>query len=278
MTQVTPTCSVCGHGGLPADSARAGEALLDGGGLSGLPFPASVGRRLLLSAMRKPQGAVAGSGHLSAVPSLRASRFRDGRYDFRAYAYAVADLVPRDLVGGDPEERGQRLGAATRAWSGKLRDGMDLAAQDPASHGSPRPGQTFWPHRGGRDLSGRQGGRRPRSGNIQEGFDRRCYARGWERDRADSHAPDSRGLGQEPASIRRGRYRAGKYDPYGWLVGICWVGCQRIRARGERPQAIQGIRERSAAAGPSRSIASEALDSRHPSGCSQCGPSGLLPR
>jgi len=36
--------------------------------------------------MRKPQGAVAGSGHLSAVPSLRASRFRDGRYDFRAYA------------------------------------------------------------------------------------------------------------------------------------------------------------------------------------------------
>ena len=76
----------------------------------------------------------------------------DGGNDLRAHAHAAADLVPCDLVGGDPEERRQRprVAAGSRPW--KLRDSMDVAAQDSAGHGSSRTGAAQQAHRGGRDL------------------------------------------------------------------------------------------------------------------------------
>lgn len=72
----------------------------------------------------------------------------DRGYDLRENAHAVADLVPCDLVGGDPEERCQRprVAAGSRPW--KLRDGMDMAAQDSAGHGSSRKGAAQRAHRG----------------------------------------------------------------------------------------------------------------------------------
>jgi len=65
----------------------------------------------------------------------------DDGYDLRAHAHTAADLVPCDLVGGNPEERSQcpRVAAGSRPW--KLRDGMDMAAQDSAGHGSSRTGE-----------------------------------------------------------------------------------------------------------------------------------------
>ena len=55
------------------------------------------------------------------VHGLWAPGVGDGGHDLRGHAYPDDALVPGDLVGGQPEERRQRLGLAARPRFGQLR-------------------------------------------------------------------------------------------------------------------------------------------------------------
>ena len=72
---------------------------------------------------------------------------------------AAADMVPGDVVRDQPEERGERPGAAACPRPRQLRDLMDLAAQAAAGHGAARPRPPCRRDRGRRNLCGRPGRR-----------------------------------------------------------------------------------------------------------------------
>ena len=81
---------------------------------------------------------MAGARSAAGVRWLWLPNFSDSGNDLSGYTDTVARLVPRDVVGDDPEERCQRVGAATSARTEKIRDGMDMAAQIPARDGATR--------------------------------------------------------------------------------------------------------------------------------------------
>ena len=60
------------------------------------------------------------SGRAVSVRGLRLPDICDGWNDLSGHADAVARLVSRHVVGNNPEERRQRVGAATRAGAEEL--------------------------------------------------------------------------------------------------------------------------------------------------------------
>jgi len=72
---------------------------------------------------RTAQGlSLAGMSLSQAAPVSIAGDYLPGHED------SFAGLVPRDLVGDDPQERCQRFGTATRVGLEELRDRLDVAA------------------------------------------------------------------------------------------------------------------------------------------------------
>ena len=53
-----------------------------------------------------------GSCHFVPVLRVSATDLSDGRHNFPGHAEALGDLVPRDVVCDEPEERSQRIGAS----------------------------------------------------------------------------------------------------------------------------------------------------------------------
>jgi hypothetical protein len=101
---------------------------------------------------------------------------------------------------------------ATWTWLHKIRRAMV------------RPGRERLSGRIEGDIPWGDGGRRPRTGDVQESSGSRCCAIRWEWHRVDSDASNSRCLGGESAAVRGINGRIGQRDPHGWLVGICRIG------------------------------------------------------
>ena len=78
----------------------------------------------------------------------------DGGYDFPGHPQAVGPLVSDDVVGDQPEEWSQCSGLAEGSGTGKLQDGLDVAAQIASRDGSTGEGPFDRPGGGGRDLHG----------------------------------------------------------------------------------------------------------------------------
>ena len=92
------------------------------------------------AAVAAAQGGAASAAETRAraldVHGLWAPGVGDGGHDLRGHAYPADALVPGDLVGGQPEERRQRLGLAARPRFGQLPHGLDVAAQAPPRDGA----------------------------------------------------------------------------------------------------------------------------------------------
>ena len=69
------------------------------------------------------------------MSGLRTQSFGDRGNDLRGDTQAAGSVVPGNLVGNESEERSQCPGSATDSRAGKLRDGVDLAAQAAAGNG-----------------------------------------------------------------------------------------------------------------------------------------------
>ena len=63
-----------------------------------------------------------------AVRRMRLSILGDGRDNLSRHPYVAAVVVPRDVVGDDPEEWRQRFGAAASVGLAPVRDCLDVAA------------------------------------------------------------------------------------------------------------------------------------------------------
>ena len=61
--------------------------------------------------------------------------FSDSRHDLPGHTDSLAGLVPRDVVGDDPEERRPRLGVAASVGTEELRDCLN-----PTEKRDPGPG------------------------------------------------------------------------------------------------------------------------------------------
>ena len=70
---------------------------------------------------------------------MRLSGFADGGHDFPGYASAAAHLVSGDVVGDEPENRGECSGTAKHFGSGKLPHRLGAAAQAAARDGAAWP-------------------------------------------------------------------------------------------------------------------------------------------
>jgi len=127
LTQVTPTCSVCGGGRLSARSAGVGAPFLDRGGLQGVSVSTSLAGGILLSALWSSEG-MASLGFAMGVRGLSSSNFGDSGDDFSRQSAAADIVVPGGVVGDQPEERRQRHGLTAGAGLEELQDGLDLAA------------------------------------------------------------------------------------------------------------------------------------------------------
>ena len=90
---------------------------------------------------------------------LRAPGVRHGRNDFPSEPPSSSDVVSGDVVGDQPEAWGQRLGSATPAGFGQLRDRLDDVAKTAQGYGASRSGSIVWRGGGGRDPRGRCGER-----------------------------------------------------------------------------------------------------------------------
>ena len=78
----------------------------------------------------------------SAMRQLWTSDLSNRRDDLSGHAQAVGSLVPHDVVGDEPEKRGQCPGFAEGSRIGKLQNSLDVVAQAEASHGSAWPRST----------------------------------------------------------------------------------------------------------------------------------------
>src|SRR5271157_1425901 len=90
--------------------------------------------------MRSPRGLA----HRQRLVSLRPLRFSglcDSRYGFPSHQEAPATVVPSNVVRDKSKAGHERLGPEKGVGAGKLRNGMDMAAQATACDGStwPRP-------------------------------------------------------------------------------------------------------------------------------------------
>lgn len=101
--------------------------------------PASLAIRVSLSLLRVG-GGLADETSADALPEMRTPSVRDGRHDLSQDTPAASDVVPDDVVGDGPEERGQRPWTSTDSWIGQLPDGMGLAPQIAVCHGPARKG------------------------------------------------------------------------------------------------------------------------------------------
>ena len=115
--------------------------------------------------------------------TVRLSGFGDGRHDFPGHASAAAHLVSGDVVGDEPEKRGECSGTAKHFGSGKLPHRLGVAAQAAARDGAAWPRTAQRPRRGRRDLCwGRRRGT-ARTADAEKGTGshrrgrRRCGAR-----------------------------------------------------------------------------------------------------
>jgi hypothetical protein len=61
-----------------------------------------------------------GSGHFVPVLCMSATNLSDGRHHFPGHAEAPGDVVPRDVVCDESEERSQRVRVAARLGVGEL--------------------------------------------------------------------------------------------------------------------------------------------------------------
>jgi hypothetical protein len=80
------------------------------------------------------------------IPELRASGFSNSGDDISRYPEAAYDMVYGDVADYHAEERGEcgRLEAGIEPE--KLSNGMDMAAQNKAGHGSARTGAAVRGH------------------------------------------------------------------------------------------------------------------------------------
>lgn len=174
--------------------------------------------RVYLSQLRWPEGfrcPCCGRGQAHepdtlAVPRLWPWRASDSGNGLPSHAVAPAGVVPGDLVGDEPEERGERLGTPTHPGVESLRDGMGNPAQAAASDGPPRSGAVDGGSRGG---GNRRWGRRALQGQATRGRDQ-----GAGRRRGGSQES---GHGADPSQTdpgrlvgESGRLRAGRRGPW----------------------------------------------------------------
>jgi len=164
LTQVAPICSMRADGGVPTESDGIRGELRQRGGMSGVSGEAPVAGGFRLSALRIGEG-LAGAGSV-AVCWMRVPNFGDCRNDFPGHAHSVDGVVSRHVVGDDPEERRQRVGAATSAGPEEVRDSLDMAAQIAPCHGQAGARPAHRQSRGGRMLCGRSGGRTARPAQL----------------------------------------------------------------------------------------------------------------
>ena len=61
-----------------------------------------------------------GSCHFVPVLCVSATDLSDGRHNFPGHTEALGDLVSRDVVCDEPEERSQRIRVAARLGVGEL--------------------------------------------------------------------------------------------------------------------------------------------------------------
>jgi hypothetical protein len=83
------------------DGARSN--VLDGGGLSRIPFSVALAGRVLLIALRQIRVS-ADSGDSASLRSMQARDFDNRRYNFPGYPHAPHNLVASNMVGYDLEE------------------------------------------------------------------------------------------------------------------------------------------------------------------------------
>ena len=207
LTPVTPTCSGWANGGVPSHTPGARRALHDRGGVPRLPGASPLGAGLRVPRVRWHRG-VGHPARTLDVHGLWAPGVGDGGHDLRGHSYPADALVSGDLVGGQPEERRQRLGLAARPRFGQLPHGLDVAAQAPPRDGAARPGSGLGGGRGGRDhrRRGRAGRRTPAP--RQEGPGGHCRRGTRPCHRAHPDAAGGGCLGRQPGDVRAARRRA----------------------------------------------------------------------
>src|SRR3954468_16776231 len=110
-----PRCIVGGHGGLPSQSQRVGGSLQQRGGLPGILVPTPVARWISVPALRRCEELAAPFG-APGMRQLWVSNVGHGGGDVSRHAKATGVMVSNDVVGNQPEERGQRLGSAACPW------------------------------------------------------------------------------------------------------------------------------------------------------------------
>src|SRR3954470_13200804 len=132
----------------------------------------------------------------------------DSRHDLSGHAQAADRVVSRDVLGYDPEERGQCPKLAAGARTEELQDRLDLAAQVASRYGPAGTQPADGAGRGGRDLCWRAGPGQPGTPHGTQNVDCNCRARGWARDRADSHAPHPGRLSGKPDAVHKRSHRA----------------------------------------------------------------------
>ena len=99
---------------------------------------AAVAGRPPLCAMR-PSESLARAYRVVPVRRMWTADLRDRRDHFSGHAHAIDDVVSRDVVGDQPEDRRERAAIAAGAGPRELRDRLDVAAQVAAGH--VRPGR-----------------------------------------------------------------------------------------------------------------------------------------
>ena len=82
-----------------------------------------------MSGLRRGKGlACTGAANTVSLRELRTAEFGDGRNDFPRHADAVAHVVSSNVVGNQPEDGCECTGPSAGLGSGKLRNGVELAA------------------------------------------------------------------------------------------------------------------------------------------------------
>ena len=94
----------------------------------------AMGRWFSLSAVWRKQDMA--DGKASALRGMPVQVVVDGGDHVSRHAEAVDALVPCDLVGGEPKERGERQGDPADSGAGQLRNRVGVAAQTASCDGS----------------------------------------------------------------------------------------------------------------------------------------------
>ena len=268
MTPVAPTGSISVNGGLPSHPPGAGVALRHRAGMPRIPCASAVATGVHVPRLQGNRGVVYRAPALD-VRGLWPPGFGNGGHDLPRHTYAVDALVPRHLVGGQPEERRQRTGPATNPWTGQLPHGLDVAPQAPTCHGSARPGPAVRDGRGGRDLRRRCRGRRraPTRWEQGAGGHRRRGARACSR--PNPHAPGGGFLGRKLAAVCAGSRSAWRRGHHRRAAELPRPSRLRLSPRSQNPPWQWGIGTGCAASCAPGRLTSQALAPRHSSGCGQ---------